>query len=146
MADFQGQADQGAICLGLRFDHLDGGTQAGRGNLQLFAVATGFLPYFIPEVQLRGRKTRNRFGRPPGVPGRGEFGIEVIVAPAYQVYCVGLSIDKACAVLSFFQQLKLRKSQADALLNQLARTWEQEFDTLYTLLANSAVVHAGCQR
>ncbi|MCA9050358.1 MAG: transposase [Planctomycetaceae bacterium] len=53
------------------------------------------------------------------------------------IYCSG-----ACAVLSFFQQLKLRKSQADALLNQLARTWEQEFDTLYTLPANSAVVHA----
>lgn len=83
----------------------------------------------------------NQFGRPPGVPGRGEFGIEVIVALAYQVYCVGLSIDKACAVLSFFQQLKLGKSQADALLNQLAKTWEQEFDSLCMLLANSAVVH-----
>ena len=64
-----------------------------------------------------------------------------MVALAYQVYCVGLSIDKASAVLSFFQQLKLRKSQADALLNQLARSWEEEFDALCTLLANSAVVH-----
>ena len=84
---------------------------------------------------------RNRFGRPPGAIGRGEFGIEVLVALAYQVYCLGLSIDKACAVLSFFQQLKLRKSQADALLNQLAAAWESEFDHLCTLLANSAVVH-----
>lgn len=54
---------------------------------------------------------------------------------------MGLSIDKACEVLSFFQQLKLRKSQADALLNQLATAWEGEFDHLCTLLANSAVVH-----
>lgn len=83
----------------------------------------------------------NRFGQPPGAVGRGEFGIEVIVALAYQVYCLGLSIDKACSVLSFFQQLKLRKSQADALLNQLAAAWESEFDHLCTLLANSAVVH-----
>ena len=28
----------------------------------------------------------NQFGRPPGVPGRGEFGIEVIVALAYHVF------------------------------------------------------------
>ena len=27
-------------------------------------------------------------------------------------------------------------------MNQLARHWESEFDTLCTLLANSAVVHA----
>jgi hypothetical protein len=59
-----------------------------------------------------------------------------------QVYCLGLSIDKACSVMAFFQQLKLRKSQADALLNRLAAAWEGEFDHLCTLLANSAVVHA----
>lgn len=82
----------------------------------------------------------NQFGRPPGLLGRGEYGVEILVALAYQVYCVGLSIDKACAVLSFFQQLQLRKSQADALLNQLARSWEREFDTLCALLAHAAVV------
>jgi hypothetical protein len=84
----------------------------------------------------------NQFGKPRGALGRGEFGIEVIVALAYQVYCLGLSIDKACSVMAFFQQLKLRKSQADALLNRLAAAWEGEFDHLCTLLANSAVVHA----
>lgn len=83
----------------------------------------------------------NRYGKPAGLLGRGEFGIEIIIAVAYQVYCLGLSIDKACKVLSFFQQLKLKKSQADALLNSLAKTWESEFDSLCTLLANSAVVH-----
>ncbi len=89
------------------------------------------------EIYRRG----NRFGKPAGLVGRSEFGIEIFVAVAYQVYHLGLSIDKACAVLSFFQELNLKKSQADALLNQLARGWESEFDSLCTLLANSAVVH-----
>jgi hypothetical protein len=83
----------------------------------------------------------NLFGKPPGLVGRGEYGIEILVALAYQVYCVGLSLDKACQVLSFFQQLKLTKSQADSLLNQLSRCWESEFETLCRLLANAAVVH-----
>jgi hypothetical protein len=89
------------------------------------------------EIYRRG----NRYGQPPGVPGRGEFGMEILIALAYQVYTLGLSLDKACQVLGFFQGLLLTKSQANALLNQLARTWEQEFDTLCTLLANSAVVY-----
>lgn len=84
---------------------------------------------------------RNEFGKPVGLIGRGEFGVEIMLALAYQVYVVGLSIDKACQLLNFFEQLKLRKSQADALLNQLARAWESEFETLCELLANSAVVH-----
>jgi hypothetical protein len=87
---------------------------------------------------------RNEFGKPAGLVGlvgRGEFGIEVMVSLSYQVYIVGVSIDKACQLLNFFEQLKLRKSQADALLNQLAHAWESEFETLCTLLANSAVVH-----
>jgi transposase len=83
----------------------------------------------------------NKYGKPAGILGRSEFGIEIFIALAYQVYCLGLSIDKACKVLSFFEQLKIRKSQADALLNQLSRAWENEFDCLCTLLANSAVVH-----
>ena len=50
----------------------------------------------------------------------------------------GLSFDKVCLLMNFFQNLKLRKSQADALLNQLARHWEGEFDLLCTLLAQLA--------
>lgn len=84
---------------------------------------------------------RNQFGRIDGVLGRSEFGMEIVLALAYQVYCVGLSIDKACQVLCFFQQLDLKKSQADRLLNQLAKAWETEFESLCTILANSAVVH-----
>ena len=83
----------------------------------------------------------NRYGQPPGVHGRSEFGMEILIALAYQVYTLGLSLDKACQVLGFFQNLSLKKSQANALLNQLARVWEQEFDTLCMLLANSAVVY-----
>lgn len=70
----------------------------------------------------------NQYGKIPGVLGRGEFGIEIIVAIAYQVYIVGLSFDKVCLLLNFFQNLRLRKSQADALLNQLSRHWESELD------------------
>jgi transposase len=83
----------------------------------------------------------NRYGQPPGVPGRGEFGMEILIALAYQVYILGLSLDKACQVLGFFQNLSLKKSQANALLNQLARAWEGEFDKLCMLLANAAVVY-----
>ena len=89
------------------------------------------------EIYRRG----NSYGQPPGVPGRGEFGMEILIALSYQVYTLGLSLDKACQVLGFFQGLSLTKSQANALLNQLARAWEKEFDTLCTLLANSAVVY-----
>ena len=84
----------------------------------------------------------NQFGHIPGVLGRSEFGIEITVAIAYQVYVVGLSFDKVCLLLNFFQNLRLRKSQAETLVNQLARHWEGEFERLCTLLANSAVVHA----
>jgi hypothetical protein len=84
----------------------------------------------------------NRFGNIPGVPDRGEFGIESSVAIAFQVYVVGLSFDKVCLLMNFFQGLNLTKSQADALLKRLAKQWEREFDILCTLLAHSAVVHA----
>src|SRR5271166_5716704 len=83
----------------------------------------------------------NQYGKIPGVFGRSEFGIEIVLAIAYQVYIVGLSFDKVCLLMNFFQHLKLRKSQADALLNQLARQWQDEFDLLCMLLANSLVVH-----
>ena len=88
------------------------------------------------------RGPKNQYGKILGVFGRSEFGMEIVLALAYQVYVVGLSFDKACLLMKFFQNLKLRKSQADALLSQLARQWEEEFDLLCLLLANSLVVHA----
>ena len=83
----------------------------------------------------------NQFGQIPGVVGRSEFSREIFVAIAYLVFIMGLSFDKVCALMNFFQNLKLSKSQVDALLNQLSREWEAEFETLCTLLANSAAVH-----
>jgi hypothetical protein len=88
------------------------------------------------------------FGRPggpeppiPGVTPRCEYGIEILVVLAFLVYVIGLSLDKACAVLAFFCQLPLAKSGADALLRQLARHWAEEFEALCTLLAHAAVVY-----
>jgi len=88
------------------------------------------------------RGPRNRYGQIPGVLGRSEYGLEIVTEIAYLVYIVGLSFDKVCHLLNFFQNLRLRKSQANTLLYQLSRDWEREFDLLCTLLANSLVVHA----
>jgi hypothetical protein len=88
------------------------------------------------------RGPNRQYGKIPGVLGRSEFGIEIVLEIAFLVYAIGLSFDKVCALLQFFQGLQLRKSQLDALLYRLARHWENEFETLCTLLAHSAVVHA----
>ncbi len=77
----------------------------------------------------------------PGVTPRCEYGLEVLVVLAFLVYVIGVSLDKACAVLAFFCGLPLAKSQADALLRQLARHWEGEFDLLCELIARAAVVY-----
>ena len=87
------------------------------------------------------RGPNNHYGKIPGVLGRSEFGLEIVVEIAYLVYVTGLSFDKVCSVLQFLQNLHLGKTQTDALLRQLARHWQHEFDVLCTLLANSLVVH-----
>ena len=79
--------------------------------------------------------------RIPGVTPRCEYGIEILVVLAFLVYVIGISFDKACAVLGFFCQLPLSKSQADALLRQLAQHWDGEYDLLCALLAHAAVVY-----
>jgi len=76
-----------------------------------------------------------------GVLPRSEYGIEIHISVAYLTFIVGLSIDKVCALAKFFWQLDLSKSQADALLSQLSRQWENEFESLCALLAISAVVN-----
>lgn len=77
----------------------------------------------------------------PGVTPRCEYGIEVLVVLAFLVYLIGMSLDKACAVMHFFCQLPLEKSEADALLRQLANHWQGEFDLLCSLLAEAAIVY-----
>ena len=47
----------------------------------------------------------HRYGKIPGVLGRSEFGLEFVIEMAHLVYVMGLSFDKACAVLMFFQNL-----------------------------------------
>jgi hypothetical protein len=79
--------------------------------------------------------------RIPGVTKRCEYGIEILVVLSFLVYVIGISLDKACVVLRFFCRLPLSKSQADALLRQLARHWETEFDTLCDLLVYATVVY-----
>ena len=88
------------------------------------------------------RGPKNQYGKIPGVIGRSEFGLEIVVEIAYFVYVMGLSFDKVCRTLQFMQNLPLGKTQADSLLRQLSRHWQHEFDVLCTLLANSLVVHA----
>jgi transposase len=88
------------------------------------------------------RVPKNQYGIIPGVLGRSEFGLEIVVEIAYLVYVIGLSFDKVCSILQFLQHLRLGKTQADSLLRQLSRHWQREFDVLCTLLANSMVVHA----
>ena len=78
----------------------------------------------------------------PGVPKRGEHGSEIIFALAYQHYITGLPLDTVLEEFSFYWGLNLRKSQADAMLNRLAREWLPEFDALCQLIAVSAVVYA----
>jgi transposase len=79
--------------------------------------------------------------RIPGVTSRCEYGLEILVVLAFLVYAIGISLDKACEVLQFFCGLPLKKSQADALLRQLARHWEPEFEVLCDLVARAAVVY-----
>ena len=86
-------------------------------------------------------RSGNSYGHVPATLGRSEFGLEFVIAIAYQVNVLGLSFDKVCALQNFFQGLPLKKSQVDAILTQLSRRWLREFDTLCTLLANSLVVN-----
>src|SRR5271166_216426 len=76
-----------------------------------------------------------------GVTPRCEYGIEILVTLAFLVYIIGISLGKACQVLGFFCQLPLSRSQADALLRQLAQHWDGEFDLLCGLIAHAAVVY-----
>ena len=76
-----------------------------------------------------------------GVTPRCEYGIEVLVTLAFLVYMIGISLGKACLVLGFFCKLPLSRSQADALLGQLAQHWDGEFDLLCGVIAHAAVVY-----
>lgn len=72
---------------------------------------------------------------------RSEYGIEIILTVAFLHYWIGISLDHVCEVMAFFTGLNLSKSQANALLNQLSRDWEKEYDTIAELLAQQLVIY-----
>ena len=88
------------------------------------------------------RGSNKQYGQVPGTLGRCEFGLEIVTQIAFLVYTVGLSFDKVVLLLKFFQNLNLTKTQADRLMNRLAKQWEHEFETLCSLLSHSLIVHA----
>src|ERR1700685_476787 len=55
------------------------------------------------------RGPKNHYGKIPGVLGRSEFGMEIVVEIAYIVYVIGQSFDKVCQLLKFLQNLPLGK-------------------------------------
>jgi len=79
--------------------------------------------------------------RIPGVTPRCEYGVEILVVLAFLAHVIGISLCKSCKVLGFFCQLTLSPSQADALLRQLAKHWDEEFDHLCDLLVHASVVY-----
>jgi transposase len=87
------------------------------------------------------RGPKKQYGVISGVLGRSEYGLEIVVELAFLVQQVGLSYDKLCLTVGFLQNLKLSKSQVEALLKQLSLYWSDEFEVLCALLANSLVVH-----
>ena len=79
---------------------------------------------------------------PPGLrTSRSEYGIEIILTLSFLHFWVGVSLDNACQVISFFTELELSKSQADSLLNQLSNDWEQQYDTIAQLIALQMIVY-----
>src|SRR4051794_13173243 len=96
-------------------------------------------------VRVRYRLHRDshsgRMAELPEVLPRSEHGLEVAVILAFLVYTMGLSIDKARTLLAFFCRLDLSKSQADSLLSQLSRLWQQDFEALCELMAWATVVY-----
>lgn len=72
---------------------------------------------------------------------RSGYGIEIILILAFLHYWIGVSIDHACEVMRFFTGLELSKSQADALLGQLASDWNEQYDAITELIALSLIVY-----
>jgi len=72
---------------------------------------------------------------------RSEFGIESILILAFLHYWIGVSLDHACQIMNFFTGLQLPKSQAESLLKQLARDWDEQYDTIAELIALQMIVY-----
>jgi len=79
--------------------------------------------------------------RLPDVLPRSEYGLEIGITLAYLVYTLNLSIDQARELLKFFCHLELSASQADLLLNHLAKLWQVDFDALVEMMSLATVVY-----
>lgn len=77
----------------------------------------------------------------PDVLPRSEYGLEIGITLAYLVYSLNLSIDQARELLRFFCHLELSASQADLLLNHLAKLWKADFEALVEMMAWATVVY-----
>ena len=84
--------------------------------------------------------TRN-VARLPDVLPRSEYGLEIAITLAYLVYSLNLSIDQARELLRFFCHWELSASQADLLLNHLAKLWKADFEALVAMMAWATVVY-----
>jgi len=82
---------------------------------------------------------------PPTIPGvRGattEYGIEFLVMLAHHVYWTGLSIDKARAMMEFYTEISIPKSQADKMLYQLANDWQGEYEEIAKRIAIASILY-----
>jgi hypothetical protein len=72
---------------------------------------------------------------------RSEFGIEIILILAFLHYWIGVSLDNARQIMTFFTGLKLSKGQADSLLSQLADDWNEQYDAIAELIALQMIVY-----
>jgi hypothetical protein len=60
---------------------------------------------------------------------------------SHHVYWLGLSMDKACALINFYTGVAISKSQADKLLYQLSHDWETEYSELAALITCASILY-----
>jgi len=79
---------------------------------------------------------------PPGLRNsRSEFGLEVILIVAFLHYWIGVSLSHACRIIEFFTGLKLAKSQAHSLLDQLGEDWRDQEQAIAQWVALQWIVY-----
>jgi transposase len=88
------------------------------------------------------RRDSSQTPLPPGLrTSRSEFGLEVILIVAFLHYWIGVSLAHACQIIEFFTGLKLSKSQAHSLLDQLGEDWRDQEQAIAQLIALQWIVY-----
>jgi hypothetical protein len=104
-------------------------------------------PKLHPQILLENHKIYDlpHSKTPPTIPGvrhaSSEYGIEFFVMLAHHVYWMGLSMDKARAMMEFYTEIKIPKSQADKMLYQLANDWESEYKQIAERIAIASILY-----